>query len=47
MKEFLIAVDNTYIVEPQALAAFLVAIHHIAASDRGSGEPQFLIWTEH
>ena len=34
-------------VEPQALAAFLVAIDHIAASACGSAKPQFLTWTEH
>ena len=34
-------------VEPQALAALLVANNHIAASDCGSIQPHFLIWTKH
>ena len=34
-------------VEPQALAALLVANNHIAASACGSIQPQFLSWTKH
>ena len=34
-------------VEPQALAAFLVAVHGIAASAGASVSPQFLAWMMH